>query len=124
MERSIFHNRRGYLYRRKTKAMGTDKESENFIIKILVYAIGVSIGLAAKLSIINQQKKLTLSVAFMHMFIALSAAWLSWFVLDYYHAQDWLKNGTAVIVGRYGDYILIAGWKAFKLMVNSKDKVI
>lgn len=104
--------------------MGTDKESENIIIKMLVYSIGVSIGLAAKLSIINQQKRLTLSIAFMHTFIALSAAWLSWFMLDYYHAQDWLKNGIAVIVGRYGDYILIAGWKAFKLMVNSKDKIV
>lgn len=124
MERITIYRHRHVIHRRKTKRMEADKETQNFLIKLAVYTLGVTLGLAAKLSIINQQKKLTLGVAIMHALMAFSAAWITWFVMSHYNAEDWLKNGSAIIVGRYGDYILIAAWKAFRQMINTKDKII
>lgn len=99
-----------------------ETESQNFLVKIGVYIIGVTVGLMSKLAVMHNEKPLTFTITVAHTLTAFTCAWAVWFAMDYYHAQDWFKNGISVIVGRYGDYILIALWRTIKGLINSKTK--
>ena len=99
-------------------------ETQSLIVKLAIYAGGVGIGLAAKLAMIREDRKLTVWEIAAHSLTAFACAWIVWNVMNHYNAQDWAKNGVSVIVGRYGDYILLAIWKAFKSTINSKNKDI
>lgn len=99
-------------------------ESTNFLIKLGIYIAGVTIGLLSKLAIMRNERKITVWEAVMHSLTAFACAWIVWNLMNHYHAEDWAKNGVSVIVGRYGDYILLAIWKAFKIAINAKDKKV
>ncbi len=101
-----------------------ENEHQSLIVKLFVYVTGVTIGLMSKLAVMHNEKPLTFTLTVMHSLTAFTCAWAVWFAMDYYHAQDWFKNGISVIVGRYGDYILIAIWKSIKGLINSKSKDI
>lgn len=93
-------------------------EAQSLLVKVVVYVLGVSLGLAAKLAVIHKERMLTWKDIILHTAIAFAAAWLTWFALQQYHLDGW-ANVSAVIVGRFGDSILIMIWKGIKKALNS-----
>jgi hypothetical protein len=127
MERNIVYSNRHYvrsLQDKRKKKMDNQSETANFFIKFGIYIGSVTLGLAAKLFTINNQRKLHWKEVLMHSCVAFAAAWLVWNVMNYYKAEEWAKNGVAVIVGRFGDAVLIAAWKYFRMLINSENKDI
>ena len=104
--------------------METNNETQNVIIKALVYILGVSIGLASKLALINRQRDLKMREVISHTAVAFASAWIVWNGLDYYHVNGNICQAAAVIVGRFGDAILMAIWELVKKWVNSDSKDI
>lgn len=101
-----------------------ESESQNFLIKFGIYVASVAIGLAAKLSMIKKDREMTLWEAIYHAVTAFACSWLVWNLMNHYNAQDWAKNGVAVIVGRYGDAVLMIIWTTFKKVITTKTKDI
>lgn len=99
----------------------TQPEVQNIIYKATLYIIGIFLGIAAKLVIVNKEKTLTIKDFILHSTIAFACAWLVWAVLEHYGKLD-LANIASVIVGRYADYILLAIWKWIKDIINSTTK--
>ncbi len=118
MERSNLLRSRNHIPVNNAKMEGNN-ETQGFFIKFGIYLAGVTVGLVAKLSIMHKQRKLSLAEVIMHTAVALASAWLVWNVLDHYKAQDWLKNGASVIVGRFGDSILLAAWQLVKTWLKT-----
>lgn len=92
--------------------MPVDNNSENssLFIKLLGYVGGVLLGLAVKIAILHKEKPLTLREFITHSLIAFACAYLCWSVMTHYGIVEW-ANIVSVIVGRYGDLILIMIWK-------------
>ncbi|WP_343302840.1 hypothetical protein AAHN97_14945 [Chitinophaga niabensis] len=88
-------------------------EQGPLLVKILVYVGGVVIGLAAKLATLNMEAKLTYKAIIFHTTVAFAAAWAVWMWLASYGKYD-LAIISAVIIGRFGDSILLAIGKAVR----------
>jgi len=99
-----------------------ENEQQSIVVKFLIYAASVGIGLATKLAMIKKERELTIWEAIAHSLTAFACAWIVWNILNHYDAQDWLKNGMAVIVGRYGDAVLLLIWTTFKKVITAKTK--
>lgn len=104
----------------KNKTMPDTSEIHNFIYKAGLYILGIVLGVAAKLAILNKEKPLTIKDFILHGVIAFACAWLVWALLEHYGRLD-LANIASVIVGRYADYILVAIWKAVRNAINSNN---
>lgn len=103
----------------------TPKEEDiKFWLKVGGYMAGILLGLGAKLVVVNKQRRLTMRDFIYHSCIAFAAAWLVWQALDHY-GQTALANLVSVIVGRFGDVILIASYNVvvdFLKALKPKDK--
>ena len=84
-----------------------DEEYRSFFIKAALYIVGIILGLVSKLAVISKEKPLTVKEFILHSSVAFACAWAVWSILAYYGRLD-LANIMSVIVGRYGDYILMA----------------
>ncbi len=94
--------------------MGTpEQEQVSFLVKVGSYTAGILIGLAAKLVVVNKEKPLTIREFIYHSAIAFASAWLVWQLMAYYNHTE-IANIASVIVGRYGDVILVAAYKRAK----------
>lgn len=127
MERSSLYTNSSNLRGQKDKKaekMDNQNETAHFLVKFGVYIGSVAFGLAARLFTINNQRKLQWKEVLMHTAVAFACAWLIWNLMDHYKAEEWAKNSVAVIVGRFGDAVLMAIWKYFKMLVNSDNKNI
>lgn len=95
-------------------------ETQGLALKLLVYLGGVLLGLAAKLAVKNKDKTLTKAEIIMHSLVAFAAAYFTWAVLDYFKLKD-ISTPASVIVGRFGDNILMAAWKMIQTAIKSKN---
>jgi hypothetical protein len=100
-------------------AMEITEEVKNFLFKMSGYAIGVMAGLAAKLVDVSKKRKLTTKEFITHSFIAFACAILVWNLLSYYKRLE-VANVVSVIVGRYGDLIILAIWNKIKDFIGTK----
>lgn len=88
-------------------------DNDDWISKLVVYIVGTLIGITSKLITIHRESDLTMKEAVFQSSIALACAWIVWWLL-----QDKIPTGMAaacsVVVGRFGDSMLIAIGKALK----------
>lgn len=98
-------------------AEGTE-ETGKFAIRVGIYIIGTLLGLGAKLAAINYEKGLSMKAIVYHTMVAFACAWLVWFVLIHYGQQDYAMP-AAVVVGRFGDTIILQIGKAIKKGISS-----
>lgn len=84
-------------------------EEINFALKVAGYVTGIALGLGAKLAVENKKKSLTLKDFVYHGAIAFASAWLVWWALARWGQLD-AANLVSVVVGRYGDVVLIAAY--------------
>lgn len=82
-------------------------EGAALIVKVLTYTAGVVIGVAAKLATINMEKKLTWKEFMFHTTLAMGCAWVVYFAFHRI-GQDDVAIIASVIVGRFGDSLLLA----------------
>jgi len=94
------------------------EETGKAVVKVGVYILGTLIGLGAKLATINYEKGLSMKAVIYHTLVAFACAWLVWFGLQQ-TGYDEYAMGAAVIVGRFGDLILIQAWRGIKKALNS-----
>lgn len=98
-----------------------NNEQANFWVKAGLYITGILLGLGAKLVRLNKDKPLTVKDFLFHSSIAFASAWLVWALLAHYDHLD-LANIASVIVGRFGDQILLLAWKAIKNIIINFTK--
>lgn len=103
--------------------MESPEEAKASIVKVIVFGIGVTIGLASKLATINRERTLTMKEVIFQTSIAFAVAFLVWYLLQYYHKPE-LANICAVLCGRFADSILLIIWKAFKKWFSSVNDEI
>ena len=93
------------------------------LYKMIALAPGVILGLSAKLSKLNRDRKLNLREGIYHATVALSSASVIYFVLKHYHYESWAWP-AGVICGRYGDEMIIFIWRWTKITVQTFLKTI
>lgn len=98
-----------------------NEDIRDLLYKMAVYIPGVILGLSAKLSRLNRERKLTWREGIFQTAVAFSSAWVIWFALEYLGYQK-LSAPAAVVCGRFGDEIMIWVWKYTKLMISSTLK--
>lgn len=85
-------------------------DQSSFLVKVFGYAGGVLLGLGVKIALLHKENPLTMKDFIIHALIAFACAWLCWAIMMHYGLIEW-ANIVSVIVGRYGDLILIMIWK-------------
>lgn len=93
-------------------------ETTNFFVKAGIYLFGILLGLGVKLAKMHKEKPLTKLEFILHSIVAFACAWLVWNLLEHYN-RLWMANIASVIVGRYGDQILLLIWKGVKNLIVS-----
>lgn len=91
----------------------TTEETGKLVLKIGIYIVGTLLGLGAKLAAINYEKGLSMKAILYHTLVAFACAWLVWFALRYTGHEE-LAMPAAVVVGRFGDTMIIQLGKAIK----------
>ena len=89
------------------------QEQGPFVVKLGIYVAGVVIGLIAKLATLNYEKDLSWRAAIFHTSVAFACAWVVWLGLAACGKHD-VALIAAVIIGRFGDSMLIAIGKAIR----------
>lgn len=89
------------------------QEQGPFVVKLVIYAAGVVLGLLAKLATLNYEKDLSWREVIFHSSVAFACAWVVWLALASYGKHD-IALIAAVIIGRFGDSMLIAIGKAVR----------
>jgi hypothetical protein len=84
-----------------------------FLINVLLYCIGTIAGLGAKLAVMHKKNPITMKDIMVNSAIAFAAAFLVYFLLDYFGHQQ-AAIVSSVICGRFADDILTVLWKSFK----------
>jgi hypothetical protein len=92
---------------------GNSQEQGPFVIKLAIYAAGVLLGLVAKLATLNYERDLSWKEVIFHTSVAFACAWVVWLALASWGKHD-VALIAAVIIGRFGDSMLIAIGKALK----------
>ena len=93
--------------------MDNVNDSTGFFTKLAVYCGGVLLGLGARLAIIHKEKNLTMKEVLSQSTVAFASAYLTWAILQTY-AHPEMANVCAVIVGRFGDSILMMAYRAIR----------
>ena len=83
-------------------------ETASFWVKMGLYILGAMLGIGAKLATMQRSKPITMTDALIELTIASAASFLVWSWFHFYLKQDDLAIIASVIVGRYGDSILLA----------------
>lgn len=86
---------------------GSNHEDNNLIIKLLIYIGGVTMGLTAKLATINRKGELTFKEILFQTAVAFACSFIVWAAL-YYTDKPNAAIIASVIVGRFGDSLLMA----------------
>lgn len=97
------------------------EEVKATIVKIALYVGGTILGLAAKLAAVNKLGKLTWKQSAYHSLVAFACSFFVWHLLKYNDKLE-IANIASVIVGRFGDLILVAVWKGIKDLITKKIK--
>lgn len=92
---------------------GNNQEHGPFVIKLAVYAAGVVIGLLTKLATLNYERELTWREILFHTSVAFACAWVVWLALASCGKHD-MALIAAVIIGRFGDSMLLSIGKAIR----------
>lgn len=87
--------------------MEEQKEAAPLVLKLVLYVVGTALGLAANLASLNRKNKLTWAEGLFHATVAFGCAWIVYFVLNRAGYDEW-GIAASVIVGRFGDSIMIA----------------
>jgi len=90
-----------------------NQEHGPFVIKLAIYAAGVVLGLIAKLATLNRDRDLSWREVIFHTSVAFACAWVVWLALASWGKHD-VALIAAVIIGRFGDSMLIAIGKAIR----------
>lgn len=90
-----------------------NNESTPLLVKLALYVGGVIVGLAAKLATLNMEKALSFKEIMFHSAVAFACAWVVGFALFQFNMKTEAMIAS-VIVGRFGDSMLIAIGKAVK----------
>jgi len=101
----------------------SNPEQNSFLWKVGIYAIGLVLGITAKLATLADQKQLSWGKAWIHGTIALSSGWCCWWLLESKGMTE-IAPVAGAVIGRYGDHMLLAIWKGFKKAIfpNMDDK--
>lgn len=86
---------------------GNSQEQGPFVIKLAIYAAGVLLGLVAKLATLNYERNLSWKEVIFHTSVAFACAWVVWLALASWGKHD-VALIAAVIIGRFGDSMMIA----------------
>lgn len=92
-------------------------EFKELIYKAAIFFPGVVLGLSAKLSKLNRNKKLTIREAIFQTAVAFSTAYVVWFILNILGLDEW-KAPAMVLCGRFGDEIMIWLWKYARISIE------
>lgn len=98
-----------------------NEQLRELLLKAIVFVPGVVLGLVAKLSKINREKKLTVKETIYQTSVALSSAWIVYAVLQKYGLYDW-SAPASVICGRFGDELLVWLWRMGKNLIQASIK--
>lgn len=94
--------------------MPIDKTPNDWsFIKIFIYLAAVILGLASKLATINRKGMLTMREVIFQTSVAFASAFIVGAIF-YYHGQYQTAIILAVVIGRFGDSILIAAGKTLQ----------
>lgn len=96
-------------------------DTNEFLTKVFIYASGTVLGIVAKLATMNQEKGLTMRQVFFQSAVAFATAWVVWWMLEGKINENVLV-AVSVVVGRFGDVILIAIGNALKQWIISSVK--
>lgn len=91
---------------------------KELIYKALIFVPGIIIGLSAKLSKLNRDQKLNWPEALFQTAMAISTAYIAWYILDI-TGHSKLKAPAMVVCGRFGDEIMLWLWRYIRLTLNS-----
>ena len=99
-------------------------ETTNQFIKIGLYILGVCFGLAAKLADMHKKKPITLSTAITELCIAAASAYGMWAYFHYVLHKDDMAIVFSVIMGRYGDAMILNLYRfAVGFIADKKNKI-
>jgi hypothetical protein len=98
-----------------------NNETTDFFTKAAIYIAGTVIGIGAKLATMNQDAKLTAKQIFFHSMVAFATAWCVWFMLEDKINSNVLVS-ISVVIGRFGDKILLAIGKAVMQWLKDTTK--
>lgn len=94
------------------------QETFNLIIKILIYAVGVLIGLAYNLAEKYEKGHLGKKLIVLEVSATLAAAYLVWWILAF-SENKYLLAGFSVLVGNKGRKLFQVAWEsALKIFTN------
>ena len=103
--------------------MPPNNEETTFLTKILIYILGVALGVGAKLAVMHKEKSITWKDVLVNSIVAFAAAYLTWQVL-YTAGYPQMANVVSVICGRFADDTLKFAWKMLvKLAGNAADDI-
>ena len=83
-----------------------------------MYILGSVLGIGAKLATMQKTKAITMKDALVELMIASAASFLVWSWFHFYLKQDDLAIIASVIVGRYGDNILLAAFNKIESLIK------
>jgi len=103
--------------------MPPNNEETTFLTKLIVYIVGVTLGVGAKLAIMHKEKSITWKDVIVNSVVAFAAAYLTWQVL-YTAGYPQMANVCSVICGRFADDTLKFVWKiVIKTAGNAADDI-
>ena len=92
--------------------------------EIVLYAGGTLLGLASQIAEMHKHQKVTVKDVIISSTIALSTAFCLYWMLKEMGVGENLRNGAAVLCGRFADDVLKLLWRTFRKGMGweSKDK--
>ena len=103
--------------------MPQNPDENKFIVNVILYIVGTIAGLGAKLAVMHKKNPITMKDVIVSSAIAFAAAFLVYFLLDYFgHTQAAIV--CSVICGRFADDVLTIAWKSVKKYLKILDNEI
>lgn len=95
-----------------------NSENTGFWVKVGLYIMGSLLGVAAKLATMQRERPITHVDIIIEMCISSAACFLVWSFFHFKLKEDDLVIVASVIVGRYGDKVLLAALNKLEKIIN------
>jgi len=99
----------------------SNHETTDFFTKAAIYIAGTIIGIGAKLATMNNYSELTTKQIIFHTMVAFATAWCVWWLLEDKVNENILVS-ISVVIGRFGDKILLAIGKVVMQWLKDSTK--
>lgn len=95
-----------------------NEQDLSWLTKFGIFILSALLGVAAKIVVLNNDKKITTGILVRNIILSAFASWMVWNLCQLNHVSDNQKYIYGALAARFSDAVIMLIWNFFKSMIT------